>query len=88
MQPEFDYEAVLTGWVSIFRIVETIYKCVANTSTTAHGQKNMNTQRTLDIEKVREFVGDFNKLFEDLKAWTKNCQANKNLERTFFEKVP
>ena len=72
MQPEFDYEAVLTGWVSIFRIAETVYKCAANTSTTAHGQKNMNTQRALDVEKVREFIGVFNKLSEYLKAWMKN----------------
>ena len=35
----------------------------------------MNTQRTLDIEKVREFVGDFNKLFEDLKAWTEDIRT-------------
>ena len=39
MQPEFDYEAVLTSWVSILRIAETVYKCVANTNTTAHSQK-------------------------------------------------
>ena len=26
----------------------------------------MNTERVLDEEKVKDFVGDFNKLFEDL----------------------
>ena len=44
-----------------------VYKYIANTNTTAHGQKMMmNTQITLDIEEVRKFVGDFNKLFKDL----------------------
>ena len=60
----FDYEAVF-----IFRIAETVYKCVANTNTTAYGQKKMNTQIKLEAEEVRKFVGDFN---EDLEAWTSN----------------
>ena len=30
----------------------------------------MNTQIRLDIEEVRKFVGDFNKLFKDLEEWT------------------
>ena len=35
----------------------------------------MNTQRILnDEEKVKEFVGDFSKLFKDLKAWTNNAE--------------
>ena len=72
MQLEFDYEAV--SIFSIFRIAEKVYECVANTNATAHKQKKMNTQRTLDVEKVREFVGDFNKLFEDLKAWTEDAE--------------
>ena len=59
VQLEFDYRAV-----SIFRIAETVYKCVANINTTAHGRKKMNTQRTLDAEKVKEFVGDFNKFLK------------------------
>ena len=91
MQPEFeefDYKAVLTGWVSILRIAETVYKCAANTSTTAHGQKNMNTQRTLDVEKVREFVGDFNELFEDLKAWRKDANQIKTWREHFLKKYP
>ena len=70
------------------RIAETVYKFVANTSTTAHGQKNMNTQRTLDVEKVREFAGDFNKLFEDLKAWTKNAEQIKTWREHFLKKYP
>ena len=32
----------------------------------------METQIKLDIEEVRKFVGDFNKLFKDLEAWTSN----------------
>ena len=81
MQPELDYEAV-----SILRIAEKVYKHVANTNTTAHGQKNMNTQRTLDIEKVREFVGDFNKLFEDLKAWTEDAKKIRTWREHFLGK--
>ena len=50
-----------------------VYKYVANTKTTAHGQKMMNTQITLDIEEVRKFVGGFNKLFKDLEGWTNNA---------------
>ena len=46
-----------------------------NALPTAHGQKNMNTQRTLDVEKVREFVEDFNKLFESM---DKRFRVNKN----------
>ena len=88
MQPEFDYEAVLTSWVSILGIDETVYKCVVNTSTTAHGQKNMSTQRTLDVEKVREFVGDFNKLFKDLKAWTNDAEQIKTWRKHFLETYP
>ena len=75
----------LTSWVSIFRIAETVYKCVANTNTTAQGQKNMNTQRTLDIEKVREFVGDFNKFFEDLKAWTEDAEQIRTWREHFWK---
>ena len=48
----------------------------------------MNTQRTLDIEKVREFVGDFNNFFEDLKAWTKDAEQIKTWREHFLEKYP
>ena len=35
----------------------------------------MNTKRVLDEEKVKDFVGDFNKLFEDLaKKYRKNAE--------------
>ena len=33
--------------------------------------EEVNTQ---DIEKVKEFVGDFNKRFEDLKLWTEDAE--------------
>ena len=52
-----------------------VYKYVANTNATAHGQKMMmNTQIKLNLEdEVREFVGDFNKFFEELKEWTEDA---------------
>ena len=38
----------------------------------------MNTKRVLDEEKVKDFVGDFNKLFEDLaKKYRKNAEKIK-----------
>ena len=48
----------------------------------------MNTQRTLDIEKVREFVGDFNQLFEDSKAWTKDAEQIRTWREHFLKKCP
>ena len=46
----------------------------------------MNTQVKLKLEdKVREFVGDFNKFFEELKKWTKDAVQIKTW-REFFEK--
>ena len=36
--------------------------------------KMMNTKRILDKEKFKDFVGDFNKQFEDLaKCYKKRC---------------
>ena len=67
-------------------IAETVYKCAVNTSTTVHMQKNMSTQRTLDIEKVREFVGDFNKLFQGLKAWVKDAEQIETWREHFLKK--
>ena len=33
----------------------------------------MNTQMKLDLkDEVRKFVGDYNKFFKDLEAWTSN----------------
>ena len=55
---------------------------------TADSQKNMNIQRTLDVEKVREFVGDFNKLFEELKAWIKDAEQIKTWREHFLKKYP
>ena len=47
----------------------------------------MNTQVRLNLEdEVREFVGDFNKFFEELKKWTKDAVEIKTW-REFFEKV-
>ena len=64
-----------------------VYKCIANTNTTAYRQKKMNTQIKLDIEEVREFVGDFIKFFENLKEWTEDAIQTKTWRKHFFEKV-
>ena len=46
----------------------------------------MNTQIRLNLEdEVREFVGDFNKFFEELKEWTEDAVQIKT-SREFFEK--
>ena len=46
----------------------------------------MNTQTKLNLEnEVREFVGDFNIFFDDLKKWTKDAIQIKTW-REFFEK--
>ena len=46
----------------------------------------MNTQMKLNLEdKVRVFVGDFNKFFEELKVWTEDAVQIKAW-REFFEK--
>ena len=46
----------------------------------------MNTQVRLNLkDEVREFVGDFNKFFEELKKWTKDAIEIKTW-REFFEK--
>ena len=81
MQPELDYEAV-----SILELLK--WFITTNTNTTAHGQKKMKTQRTLDVEKVKEFVGVFNKFFKDLKAWTKDAEQIRTWRKHFLEKYP
>ena len=44
----------------------------------------MNTQIKLNLEdEVREFVGDFNKFFEELKGWTEDAIQIKTW-REFF----
>ena len=48
----------------------------------------MNTQIELDMEQVKEFVGDFNKLFNDLEAWTKNAIQIKAWKDYFLKKYP
>ena len=48
----------------------------------------MNTkQRILDEEKIKDFVGDFNKHFEDVTKWYKR-DAEKILEKVFWRKYP
>ena len=48
----------------------------------------MNTKRILDEEKFKDFVGDFNKQFEDLaKRYKKDVEKIKNLrEENVFGK--
>ena len=49
----------------------------------------MNTKRILDEEKVKDFVGDFNKLFEDLaKRYRKNAKKIKTRRECFWRKYP
>ena len=46
--------------------------------------KMMNTKRILDEEKVKDFVGDFNKYFEDLaKRYEKMPRKLKLVENVF-----
>ena len=49
----------------------------------------MNTKGVLDEEKVKDFVGDFNKLFEDLaKKYKKDAEKIKNRRECFWTKYP
>ena len=49
----------------------------------------MNTQMKLNSEdEVRKFVGDFNKLFKDLKAWTSNDAHIKTWKDHFLKEYP
>ena len=49
----------------------------------------MNTKRILDKEKFKDFVGDFNKHFEDLAKWYKNdAKKIKNHREYFWRKYP
>ena len=49
----------------------------------------MNTKRVLDEEKVKDFVGDFNKLFEDLaKRYKKDAEKIKTCRECFLRKYP
>ena len=45
-------------------------------------------QRILDEEKVKDFVGDFNKFFEDLaKSYKKDAKKIKNVENVFGKSI-
>ena len=49
----------------------------------------MNTKRILDEEKVKDFVGDFNKHFEDLaKRYKKDTEKIKTRRECFWRKYP
>ena len=48
----------------------------------------MNTQIKLDIEEVRKFVGDFNKLFKDLEEWTNNAVQIETWKDHFLKVYP
>ena len=49
----------------------------------------MNTKRILDEEKVKDFVGDFNKYFEDLaKRYKKDAEKIKTRRECFWKKYP
>ena len=48
----------------------------------------MNTQIKLDIEEVRKFVGDFNKLFRDLEEWTNNAIQIETWKDHFLKEYP
>ena len=49
----------------------------------------MNTQIKLNLEdEVRDFVGDFNKFFEELKEWTEDAVQIKTWREFFVKKYP
>ena len=50
----------------------------------------MNTkQRILDEERLQDFVGDFNKHFEDLaKKYKNDAERIKNIKESFWERYP
>ena len=49
----------------------------------------MNTKRILDEEKVKDFVGDFNKYFEDLaKRYERDAEKIKTRRERFWKKYP
>ena len=49
----------------------------------------MNTKITLDKERLQDFVGDFNKHFEDLTKWYKrDAKKIKNIGESFWERYP
>ena len=49
----------------------------------------MNTQTKLNLEdEVREFIGDFNIFFDDLKKWTKDAVQIKTWRECFEKSIP
>ena len=49
----------------------------------------MNTKRILDEERLKDFVGDFNKFFEDLtKSYKKDAKKIKKRREDFWRKYP
>ena len=49
----------------------------------------MNTKKVLDEEKFKDFVGDFNKHYEDLAKWyKKDAEKTKNCREYFWRKYP
>ena len=48
----------------------------------------MNTKLTLDKEEVRQFLGDFNKLFKDLEEWKSNAVQIESWKEHFLEEYP
>ena len=49
----------------------------------------MNTQMKLNLEdEVKKFVGDFNKFFKDLEAWTINNAHIKTWKDHFLKEYP
>ena len=48
----------------------------------------MNEKRILNEEKVKDFVADFNKFFEDLaKSYKKDAKKIKNVENVFGKSI-
>ena len=49
----------------------------------------MNTKEILDEDKLKDFVGDFNKFFEDLaKSYKKDAKKIKKRREYFGESTP
>ena len=49
--------------------------------------KMMNMEKTLDEEKLKDFVGDFNKFFEDLaKSYKKDAKKIEKCREYFWRK--
>ena len=72
----------------IWVLILELFKYVANANATPPG-KDDEHEKTLDEEKLKDFVGDFNKFFEDLaKSYKKMPRKEKNVESIFGESTP